>query len=172
MHLLHLTEMRTAPSEAESQSGEPWVTPEPPRAPGQAAFAAHSRGWRLFVSPDLLLNQKNVDASRSLLMRTSVLEFCGCEQQKEMLANLRRTKKKQEGGRFSFEKDTGLFTVPRRVLSKTGGSPKHPGRKKTQTLIGVLLLEGVSSTPLKNQSLTGPSLDLVPAAQLGEATGP
>lgn len=103
MHLLHLTEMRTAPSKAESQSGEPWVTPEPPpRAPGQAAFAAHSRGWRLLVSPDLLLNQKNVDASRSLLMRTSVLEFCGCEQQKEMMANLRRTKKKARGWEVLF----------------------------------------------------------------------
>lgn len=29
--------------------------------------------------------------------------------------------------------------------------------------------EGINSTPLKNQSLTGPRLDLVPASWLGEA---
>lgn len=101
-----------------------------------------------------------------LPMRISVLEFFGCKQQKEVLANLRRgkKKKKKDRGRFSFEKSAQQDRPQR-------GS-QHPGGKKTQTLVAVLLLEGVSSAPLSNQSLTVPSLDLEPTAQLGEAAAP
>lgn len=52
-----------------------------------------------------------MDALCSLLGIISVLEFFGCKQRKEILANLQDGCGKQESGRISFGKDTGLSTV-------------------------------------------------------------
>lgn len=56
-----------------------------------------------------------MDALCSLLMIISVLEFFGCKQQKAMLRGGR-----QESGRFSFGKDTGLFTIATKKSNSAG----------------------------------------------------
>jgi len=112
-----------------------------------------------------------VDALCSLLMISSVLEFFGCKQQKAMF----KEGKRQESRRFSFGKDTGLFTIATKK-SNWGGEAavwlQGSGQGETQALIRVPQWEGIGSALLKNQSLTGPCLDLMPASWLGEPPAP